>query len=200
VPVEHRFFGLDKRTFPFAIAALAVWALWTVVVPWVNDRVPWDDTIRAGERVRLTADVSFSPAVGWGLVRGLRTTDRTKSGQTATQAVVLTDGGVQFSVLRGTWRGTPRALLDQITKITTTESGGKGFALSTSPTSIQTSSGVDGVLEGFRSSRVEGLIAAFVFGDQGLQLQVVGPPDQLAGRGDEIGRMIASIRQDGGAR
>jgi hypothetical protein len=47
---------------------------------------------------------------------------------------------------------------------------------------------------------VEGLIAAFVFGDQGLQVQVVGPPDQLAGRGDEIGRMIASIRQDGGAR
>ena len=39
VPVEHRFFGLDRRTLPFAIAALAVWLLWTVVLPWIDGRV-----------------------------------------------------------------------------------------------------------------------------------------------------------------
>ena len=67
VPVEHRFFGLDRRTLPFAIAALAVWLVWTVVLPWIDRRVPFDDPIRAGERVRLTDDVSFAPATGWGL-------------------------------------------------------------------------------------------------------------------------------------
>jgi hypothetical protein len=114
--------------------------------------------------------------------------------------VQLASGGVQFIVQRGPWDGTPRALLDQITKITTTESGDDGFELSASPTSIQTSSGADGVLEGFRSPRVEGLIAAFVFGAQGLRIQAVGPPDQLARHSEEIGRMISSIRQDGRTR
>jgi hypothetical protein len=200
VPVEHRFFGLDRRTLPFALAALAVWLLWTVVLPWVDERVPWNDTIAAGERIRLTDDVTFAPAPGWGLIRGLRTTDRTSSGQTSTGQVELTDDGVLFLAERGAWSGTPRGLLDQITKITSTEAGRDGFELSTRPTTIQTASGADGVLAGFKTPRSEGLIAAFVFGGDGLQIQVVGPPAQLADRGEEIGRMIASIREETGAR
>jgi hypothetical protein len=200
VPVEHRFFGLDRRTLPFAIAALTVWLVWTVVAPWIDRRVPFDDPIRAGERVRLTDDVSFAPATGWGLLSGLRTTDVTKSGQKSTQSVEVTEDGIAFFAQRGDWDGTPRELLDQITKITTTQSGGKGFELSSSPISIQTGSGADGVLEGFRSQRVEGLIAAFVFGTQGLQVQVVGPPDQLSSHSQEIGQMLSSIRQDRAGR
>ncbi len=196
VPVEHRFFGLDRRTLPYALAAVAVWALWTIVLPWIDNQVAFDDPVRAGQRIALTDDVSFAPAVGWGVQRGLRTTDVTKSGQKATQSVVLTTNGVIFQALRGAWKGTPRALLDQITKITSTEAGRDGFSLSTRPTSIQTSSGSDGVLAGFRTPRTEGLIAAFVFGDQGLQIQVVGSPDQLEHHSEEIGRMISSIRQE----
>ena len=180
--------------------AVAVWLLWTVVLPWIDGRIAWDDTIRAGERVRLTDDVTFAPAPGWGLLAGLRTTDMTSSGQTSTGQVELTNDGVLFIVERGAWDGTPRALRDQITKITTTEAGKKGFELSTRPTSIRPASGVDGVLEGFKTPRSEGLIAAFVFGDTGLQVQAVGAPAQLADRSEEIGRMIASIRQDASAQ
>ena len=50
VPVEHRFLGLDRRTFPFALVAVAVWFVWTVLAPWVDERVAWNDPIRAGER------------------------------------------------------------------------------------------------------------------------------------------------------
>ena len=200
VPVEHRIFGLDRRTLPFALAAVAVWLLWTVVLPWVDGRIGWEDTIRAGERVQLTDDVTFAPAPGWGLQSGLRTTDTTSSGTTSTKQVEVTNDGVIFVVQRGTWDGTPRALLDQITKITSTEAGRDGFHLSTSPTSIQTASGTDGVLEGFKTPRSEGLIAAFVFGDTGLQVQVVGAPAQLADRAEEIGRMISSIRQEASTR
>ena len=196
VPVEHRFFGLDRRTLPYALAALAVWALWTIVLPWINNQVAFDDPVRAGQRIQLTDDVTFAPAVGWGVQSGLRTTDMTKSGQKATSAVVLTTDGVLFEALRGAWKGTPRALLNQITKITSTEAGKDGFSLSTSPTTIQTASGEDGVLAGFRTPRSEGLIAAFVFGDEGLQVQVVGSPDQLEQHSEEIGRMISSIRKE----
>ena len=53
------------------------------------------------------------------------------------------------------------------------------------------------MLEAFRTPRSEGLIAAFVFGDQGLQVQVVGPPDAARPiTREEIGRMISSIRQE----
>src|SRR3954452_6983165 len=101
VPVEHRLFGLDRRTLPFAAVAVSVWLLWTVVLPWVDRVVPWHDTIAAGGPVRITAAATFAPAAGWSMESGLRTTDRTRSGQKATQAVQLTDDGVSFFVQRG---------------------------------------------------------------------------------------------------
>lgn len=196
VPVEHRFFGLDRRTLPYALTALAVFVLWTVLLPWIDSRISWDDPVTAGERIRLADDVTFAPATGWGLLSGLRTTDTTKSGQRSTQVVALTSDGIRFQAQRGAWKGTPRALLAQITKITTTESGSDGFELSASPTTIQTASGADGVVQGFRSQRVEGLIAAFRFGGTGIEIQIVGPPDQLARHAQEIGRMLSSVRQE----
>jgi len=39
VPVEHRFFDLDKRTIPFAAAAAAVWLLWAIVLPQIDERI-----------------------------------------------------------------------------------------------------------------------------------------------------------------
>jgi hypothetical protein len=200
VPVEHRFLGLDRRTIPFAAVAVAVWLLWAVVLPWVDEQVSWDDQIRAGERVQLTDDVSFAPATGWGLTSGLRSSDRTSSGLRSLDAVAVGKDGVTFFAQQGPWTGTPRALLGQITKITTIESNGDDFAVSTRPTTIHTSSGATGVLEGYRSPRVEGLIAAFVFGGTGIRVQVVGPTDQLSHHATEIGQMLASIRRDGATR
>ena len=104
-----------------------MWVLWTVVLPWVDGRIAWDDTVTAGERVRLADDVSFAPATGWGSAPGLRTTDTTSSGQTSTGQVALTNDGVQFIAERGASEGTPRALFDQIGKITTTEAGRAGL-------------------------------------------------------------------------
>ena len=200
VPVEHRFFGIDKRTIPFAAAAAAVWLLWTVVLPQIDERVAWDDPIRAGDRIQVTDDVTFAPAEGWGLLRGLRTTDVTSSGLRALPTAALTSDGVTLYVQAGAWDGTARALLDQITKITPTTSGSDGFDISTRPTTIQTATGLDGVLEGFRSPRVEGLIAAFVDGRQGIEVQVVGPTQQLGKHTQEIARMISSFRREQDAR
>jgi hypothetical protein len=185
---------------PFAAVAAAVWLLWAVVLPHVDERVAWDDTIRAGERIQVSDDVTFAPAEGWGLLRGLRTSDVTDSGQRFEAQSVVTNDGISFYVQSGDWDGTPRALLDQITKITTTQSGGEGFDVTTRPTTIQTAAGMDGVLEGFRSPRVEGLIAAFVAGGQGIKVQVVGPTEQLSQHTQDIGRMLSSFRVEAAAR
>jgi hypothetical protein len=200
VPVEHRVLGLDRRTFAYALPVVAVWLLWAFVLPQINERIPWDDPIRAGERLQVSDRVTFAPAEGWGLLEGLRTTDVTKSGQRAAAQTVVTSDGVTFSVSPGPWSGTPRALLDQITKITTTINGPEGLQISTRPTTIESTSGLDGVAEGFRSPRVEGLIAAFVAGGEGLEVQVAGPTQQLNEHAEEIGRMISSFRLDGSGR
>ena len=200
VPVEHRILGLDRRTLPYALPVVAVWLLWAFVLPQINERVPWNDPIRAGERLQVSDLVTFAPAEGWGLLEGLRTTDTTKSGQRATSQTVVTSNGVMFSVSSGSWNGTPRALLDQITKITTTVNGPDGLQISTRPTSIQSASGLDGVLEGFRSPRVEGLIAAFVAGGEGVEVQVAGPTQQLNDQAEEIGRMLSSFEVAGDER
>jgi hypothetical protein len=198
VPVEHRFLGLDRRTFPFALAALAVWALWALVVPWIDERVEWDDPIRAGDIIQVTDDVTFTPATGWGLESGLRTTDRTASGATAAPNVVLTHDGVLFQIQPGPWDGSPAELLRQIAKITTTMSGGESLHVSGSVQPIETAAGIRGVGQSFRSPRVDGLIAAFVYGDEGLEIVVAGPRGQLAAQAAEVRRMIASLQQEGG--
>lgn len=193
VPVEHRVLGLDRRSLPYALTALAIWALWTVVVPGVNAAVPWDDPIRAGDTIRLSETVTFTPAVGWGLQEGLRTGDTTESRDTTTGGALLVGDGVQFQVRTGPWSGPPLALLQQITKITTTVAAGQGFHVTGGTSTIQARTGENGALETFATPRGEGVIAAFVFEGTGVQIQAVGPAAQMAAQAGTIEEMITSV-------
>ena len=198
VPVEHRLLGLDRRTIPFALVALAVWLLWAVVVPRLDAAVGFDREVRAGERVALGDTSSFAPAPGWGLRGALLTTDRTRSGVRSADEFTVVKDNVVLTVKVGAWDGTPRSLLDQITRISTTlDDGEDGFTLSTRPTTLQTSAGATGVVEGYRSARNDGVIAAFVFDGEGVELQAVGPRDQMAHHDEEIEQMLRSVRDDG---
>ena len=192
VPVEHRIFGLDRRTLPFAGVALAVWVLWAVIAPAVDDAVPWSDEVRAGDVLQVTPTVTMVPTPGWGIQSGLRTTDRTSSGNTS-EPVVLTADGIAFQVTSGPWTGTPAALLNQSTIIASTVVGPEKFRLTQDATTIQTRDGRVGVLDGFSTPTAEGLIAALVFDGTGLQIQVVGQPQHLAAHARDIAAMIVSI-------
>jgi hypothetical protein len=193
IPAEHRFLGLDRRSFPYAVSALLVWVLWAVVVPAVDEAVPWADPIRAGDTIRLSDTVTFTPTVGWNLQEGLRTTDSTASGATSTGGAVLVSGGVRLQIRTGPWAGTPAELLRQITKITTTVSAGQGFQIDGGTSTIQARTGETGVLETFSSPRAAGVIAAFVLDDTGFQVQAVGPAEQLGAHAGDIRDMITSI-------
>lgn len=199
VPVEHRVLGLDRRAFPYALAALGVWLFWVVLVPWVDDAVPWTDEVRPGDVFQVTDTVTMTPAAGWGVQGGLRTTDRTDSGETSGDVVLVTDG-VAFQVTSGPWTGTPAALLDQATVITGSIAGGQEFRVTDAAATVQTRSGDVGVVEGFSTARAEGLIAALVYGGEGLQIQAVGTQEQLAAHSREINEMIASFTDDGSPR
>ena len=198
VPVEDRLLGLDKRSLWFAIVAFVVWVLWAIVVPRIDAAVGFDRDIRAGERLQLSDTSSFAPAPGWGLRGGLLTTDRPRSGVRSVDEFTVVKDNVVLTVKLGAWSGTPRELLEQINRIsTTTRESDDAFTLSTRPTTLQTSSGETGVIEGYRSARNDGVIAAFVFDDVGIELQALGPRDQMAHHDEEIEQMLRSVRDDG---
>ena len=191
VPAEHRLLGLDRRTFPFAIVALVVWALWALVLPWIDQAVPWSDPIRPGDVVQVTGTVTMTPAVGWALQSGLRTTDRTAAGDPP--AVTLADDGVLLQITHGPWAGDAAQLLQQIDRITTTVAGGSSLQIAGGARTITARSGEAGVLETFSSPRAEGVLGAFVFDGTGVEIQAVGPPQRLAAHSDDIIAMISSL-------
>ena len=200
VPVEHRVLGMDRRSLPYAAVALAVVALWAWVMPWVNAQVTSDDPIEPGDVLQVAPQVTMQPIAGWELQTGLRTSDRTRSGQTTADDTVLTKDGVTLAVVKGPFKGDLTTLLGQINKITSTESSGQGFSLKGQPRSFKTTSGLPGLAEGFQSARVVGVIAALRAGGTGLQVQMVGPPQQMNQHADDLYRMVESLTytaQDG---
>ncbi len=192
VPAEHRFAGLDRRTFPFAIVALAVWVLWAYVVPAIDEVTPWEDPIRPGDVLQLTGDATIVPPVGWGLQSGLRTSDRTRSGSSP-GPIVLTRDGLLVKTTVGPWTGSAAELLQQVTAITTTTAQGAGFHVTSGADTFSTRDGIPGVLETFSAPRTEGVIAAVVIDGEGVQFQAVGPPEQAAGLAGDVERMLTSI-------
>ncbi|HTW16629.1 MAG TPA: hypothetical protein VMF51_15935 [Nocardioides sp.] len=192
VPVERRWMGLDKRSIPYALVALAIFALWTVVVPRIDDAVAYDDQVSAGERFLIADGIVFTPTAGWQVDSGLRyDPDRPASAE----QVVLVKNGVTFAVQSGDFDGTPDALLDQIDKVTTLTDNGEGFSVSNERVSLTTDAGDVGVAEAFTSARAAGSIAALVLDGTGVEIQIVGPPEQLSAVSDEIVSMVATIRR-----
>jgi len=200
VPVEYRFLGLDRRAFPFAAAAAAVWLVWAALLPAINGAVPWSDQVRAGDVFQVSDTVTMVAPVGWGVRSGLRTTDQTRSGAVS-EPLQVVSGGVQASVQTGPFAGSPAELLASGEAIVDAEAG-IVFEPMSRPTSVTTTTGVTGVLQGVSASGIEGLFATFVLDGTGIQVVVTGPPEQLSAHSREIAQMIGSLRQipEGGTR
>ncbi len=196
VPVEHRWLGLDRRSVPYALVAFAVIALWAWVAPWVSSQVAWDDPVRAGQAIQVTDDVTMSAAPGWGVVKGLRTTDRTRSGAKAADQVVLVKDGVVLSILPGPFSGSVTRLLSQAERIT--GAGTEGYHVSGDVRDVATSSGLHGVAQDFSAPRNVGTVTTFVVGDNGIEIQVAGPEAQVTALADETRTMIDSLARSGG--
>lgn len=190
VPVEHRTFGIDRRTLPWAIVAIGVWALWTLVGPAVNAAIPWTDETRSGDVLRVAETVAITPPVGWGLQSGIRTTDRSGLGTASPPPVILTQGGVQMDIRSAPWTGSATELLDAAGRIEDAQSSG-AVALG-SPGTFTTDTGVPGVLRTASSTTGEGILAAVVIDGTGVRTEVFGPPDQVAALAPSIRRVLES--------
>lgn len=195
VPVERRFLGLDKRTILPAIGILALVVLFASVLPAVNDAVPYDQEVEAGDVFDLGAGVTFVPATGWGIVKGTLTTDSTRSGAKSPTAIVV-NGGVTFRVEQAPFTGTPNQLLTVINRTTASLRDNDGFHATGERATVTTNQGEEGVGEEFTGTDSTGVLVAFVFDGTGVKVTAVGPQGAVEEQVQDVAAMIGSISYD----
>lgn len=198
VPVEHRFFGLDRRSLLPGLVVIALFVLWTVIVPSVNDLLRYSQQTKAGDVFVLKQGLTMDAQPGWGVDSGLLTTDKPRS-QAAGETVALSKGGVSFSVTSGPFRGDARQLLGQIRKVDHALAGDEAFHVSSDVVTFHTNEGHRGVAQAYTTVAGAGVVTALVYGDTGVKLTFTGSTTALADRGEEVGDMIDSIRYDAAA-
>ncbi len=193
VPVEHRFLGLDRRTLAPAgvVALLVALALW--IVPGIDDAVPVDDPIRAGDVVQVGPGVEFVPVTGANLVDGVRRGEL-GVGESYPDHVALTYEGVTFRVVADTYDGTPAQLLAQIKKNNEGFRDDGGFRVTGDPVTLTNSAGDRGVIAHFDGIEAKGLVAAFVFGQTGVEIIAIGPESVDESATPAVTGMIRSVR------
>ena len=100
----------------------------------------------------------------------------------------------------GPWSGTAEQLLQQITRTPTIGTSAEDkVRLVGDPVPITTHGGDSGAEQGFTTARGTGIAAAYVFGDEGVLIEVLGPPEQVTQHSPEIEDMIASFDHEDAA-
>ncbi|HUH67412.1 MAG TPA: hypothetical protein VLZ05_00035 [Mycobacterium sp.] len=196
VPADERWFGLDRRTIRPTLAVFTLTIVMSVILPVINATVPYHDIVKAGDVLELEGDVTFVPEAGWGITSGLRAGHAPLSGEYPATATVE-DGAMKFTVRTGPFHGDADKLLDQIEATSEALNRGRGIHVTGAPTTIVTEQGKQGATVRVTGPHTAGLIAAFVFGDRGVEAVATGPSDAGSQPTVTVLRMIRSISQPG---
>jgi hypothetical protein len=197
VPADQRILGIDKRTIWPGVVLLIVWALWSQVMPWINDQIEVDNPIVAGDVINLgDGEVTFIPTVGWDLVSGTLLVEGDVTTTVPTSATLVSET-VSYSAKSGSWDGTAEELVDQmidvneaVDELTVKNEQGR------SP--ITNVDGMPGELAYLVGVDQAVLIATFVFEPEGggtkigVEIEVRGDPGQLDELAEEYAQMITT--------
>jgi len=109
VPVEHRVFGIDRRTILPALGVLVFMVLMAVGLPAIDQSVDYDDPIAAGDVMDLVAGkLTFVPAQRWNRVDGSLVGEGAPEAVGSVSVVAIED--VSVTVTTGKFDGTPDEL------------------------------------------------------------------------------------------
>lgn len=194
VPADERRLGLDRRTLRPTLAVFALVVAMSVVLPVINAAVGYHDIVRAGDVMQIEGDVTFVPEAGWGITSGVRAGHPPMSGQYPASATVE-DGALKFTLRTGSFRGDADQLLDQIQTTSEELNQGRGVHITGAPTTIVTAQGKQGATVRVTGPHTGGLIAAFVFGDRGVEAVATGPTDAGTAQSAAVLRMIGSVNE-----
>jgi hypothetical protein len=196
VPADKRLFGVDRRTIAPTLVVFTLVIVMSVVLPVVNAKVPYADTVKAGDVVELQGDVTFVPEAGWGITSGVRKGNAPLSGEYPATATV--EGkAVKFTVHTAPFDGDSNKLLDQIEKTSDALNHGRGIRVASAHATIVTDQGNRGATAQVTGPQSGGLIAAFVFEGRGVEAVAVGPSDTGPESTAAVLQMIRSISHPG---
>ncbi|NEA36616.1 hypothetical protein [Streptomyces sp. SID13031] len=196
VPVEHRRFGLDRRTFKPGLIALGVALVLIYGLQGLNAAIPWRNEIQAGQVLDLGAGATAVPPVGWQLESGTLTGG---SGASATNLqVLLASGGARIELIGTTYNGSAVAFLEQVLR-----SQGDSPQVSAGRGTLTTDAGLVGVVESRTGPTGDGTDVAFkmAVGDSqavdaapALLVRVRTAAGQLDRYQNEVDALLRSIK------
>ncbi|GIE99275.1 hypothetical protein [Paractinoplanes rishiriensis] len=153
VPVEHRLFGLDRRTFRPALIVLTVALVLIYGLPLVSAAIPWHNAIKAGDVLDLGGGATAVPPVGWQLESGALV-----GAAGGGSPVQLATGGATIAIQVASFPGSADAFLDQVQRA---EGDDRPGGLGGGRTTATTDSGLVGVAQSSTSTGGDGLEVAF---------------------------------------
>ncbi|MEU4689409.1 hypothetical protein [Actinoplanes sp. NPDC023714] len=194
IPVERRRLGLDRRTLLPGLVVLAVALLLRSVVPLIDQAVPGDTVIQAGQRLNLGDGLTVAPPAGWQLTDGILVGANTVQPGAGSPTASFSTGGVSAQVQVATFAGDANALLDQLNRNAGKSGHRQRSSVASERTTITAAGGVTGVAERFASTSGDGVLAAYAFPDgRGMSIEVAGTANQLAAHAGEIDATLRSV-------
>jgi hypothetical protein len=195
VPVEHRFLGLDRRTFAPALIALGVALLLIYGLPVLNAAIPWRAAIRAGDVLDLGRGATAVPPVGWQLESGTLTGAAAPANPVTLQ-VALATGGATIDLRGASCTGSAEAFLDQVER-----SAGDAPGVDAARGTVRTDAGLVGVAQAGTGPGGDALDVAFKVPGAGqpaeaapaLLVRVRTAPDQFERYRDAVTAFVRSI-------
>ncbi|UOX88022.1 hypothetical protein MUY14_41020 [Amycolatopsis sp. FBCC-B4732] len=192
VPVEHRFAGLDRRTFAPALLVLGIALLLGYGLPALNAAIPWHNEVRAGDVLNLGAGATAVPPVGWQLESGTLTGTAAPASATTLQ-VALATGGASIDLRGAPFTGSADAFLDQVER-----SEGDAPGVDGARGTVTTAAGLTGVARAGTGPVGDALDVAFKVGQPAadapaLLVRVRTAPDQFERYRDEVTAFLRSI-------
>lgn len=202
VPVEQRWFGIDKRSIVPSLAVLAFGVVLGVVLPAINESVGYDDPIAAGDVIDLVGgELTFVPAEGWNRIDGSLVGEGTP--ESVGSETVLVADDASLAITTGAFDGTPDELLDQINDLNDDLQDPRGLGAADPRQPITSATGLTGVVETFTGLDERGVTAAFVVevdgAPVGIEIVVRGSVDTISDRLDEIAAMLDTVGLQGPA-
>lgn len=194
VPVDRRWLGLDRRTLLPALVVFAIAILLRSIIPLIDQAVPGDTVIKAGQRLNLNDGLTVAPPAGWQLSDGILVGANSVQPGAGSPTAAFSTGGVSVQIQVAKFAGDANALLDQLNSNDVKEGDRRDVTASGDRATITATGGVTGVSEGFGSTSGDGILAAYTFADgRGLVISVTGTGNQLSAHAAQIDAVLRSV-------
>ncbi|MEV6415140.1 hypothetical protein [Kribbella sp. NPDC051718] len=197
VPVEHRWFGLDRRTFKPALIVLGVALVLIYGLQGLNAAIPWRNAIESGQVLDLGGGATAVPPVGWQLESGTLTGG---AGASATNLqVLLVSGGARIELIGTTYDGSATAFLQQVRR----SQGDDSPQVPSGQGTLTTDAGLVGVVQTRTGPTGDGIDVAFkmAVGDSqavdsapALLVRIRTAAGQLEQYQNEVSALLRSIK------